>query len=335
MKKTAISLALALTLCLALTACESSSRTGPDPENSEKAPPIPVTVVLDYLPNTNHTGIYAARDLGYYAELGLDVTILEPADNTVTTLIATGNGDFGISYQEDVTYARAADEPLPIRAVATIIQHNTSAFATYAPKEILRPRDFEGKVYAGWGSPAEEAVIAAIMKADGADPAALTYVSSGGGYAALTRNVDIMWFFRAWDGIFAAREDVPVNYIDLAEFDARLDYYTPVIIASEAFLAEHPDTVRAFLGATRRGYEYAVANPGAAAEILYRYAPEYELDALVESQTYLAGQFIADAPQWGVMQESVWSGYTEFMTEYGLIASPVAPEDCMTNEFWG
>ncbi|MDR3119756.1 MAG: ABC transporter substrate-binding protein [Clostridiales bacterium] len=326
MKKSAM--VLTLILALTLAACAKSNTPADTPPSLAA-----VTLVLDYLPNTNHTGFYVARDMGYFTDAGLDVTIIEPADNTVTTLIATGNGDFGISYQEDVTYARAREEPMPIRAVAAIIQHNTSAFAAYAPKNITRPRDFAGKTYAGWGSPAEEAVLRAMMRADGADPDSLKYVVGAGGYAALSENVDIMWFYRAWDGILSARAGIDVNYIDLAKFDARLDYYTPVVIASEVTLKDRPDMVKTFLAATKRGYDYAIANPEDAAKILSKATPEYELDMLVESQNYLAAQYIADAPRWGEMKASVWEGYTEFMTENGLITKSVTADDCMTNAF--
>ena len=128
-----------------------------------------VTVILDYTVNTNHTGMYVAQKLGYYEEQGLNVSIIEPADGVTPTLIATGKGDFGVSYQEDVTYGRASEDPLPVKAIAALIQHNTSGFASAADKNITSVKDFEGKVYAGWGSPSEEAIIRAVMEEAGFD----------------------------------------------------------------------------------------------------------------------------------------------------------------------
>jgi ABC-type nitrate/sulfonate/bicarbonate transport system substrate-binding protein len=293
-----------------------------------------VSLVLDYLPNTNHTGFYVALNNGYYEEAGLDVEIIEPADNAVTTLIATGRGDYGISYQEDVTYALTSSDPLPIKAIATIIQHNTSGFASYQGKNITRPKDFEGKVYAGWGAPSEEAVIRAVMEADGADYSKLTVITSdGSGYAALRDKVDLSWVFWAWDGIAAERDDIPLNYIELAQLDERLDYYTPVIIASNEQLAEHPDTTRAFLAATKRGYEYAIEHPEESAGILSGHVEGYDLDMLVASQEYLNEKYIDDAASWGLMKDEVWDRYSEFMREYGLISTDISASACYTNEF--
>lgn len=95
-----------------------------------------MTVILDYVANTNHTGMYVALDKGYYEEAGLNVNIVEPTEGATATLVAVGKGDFGISYQEDVTVALASKDALPIKAIAAIIQHNTSGFVTYADKDI-------------------------------------------------------------------------------------------------------------------------------------------------------------------------------------------------------
>jgi ABC-type nitrate/sulfonate/bicarbonate transport system substrate-binding protein len=317
-------------------ACGGTSGAQGGESETENGGEIPrsVTVVLDYLPNTNHTGLYVAKNLGYYEEEGLNVDIMEPAENAVTTLIATGRGDFGISYQEDVTYALTAAEPLPIKAIAAIIQHNTSGFASHGDKNILRPKDFEGKTYAGWGAPSEEAVIKAVMTADSGDFSTLSIVTGdGSGYAALADKIDLIWIFWAWDGIAAMRDGIPLNYIELSQFDRRLDYYTPVIIAADALLDDDPELARAFLAATRRGYEYSVEHPEEAAGILYDYAPEYDLDMLVESQRYLSEKYIDDAESWGLMKDSVWDSYTAFMSENGLIAGDIAAADCYTNEF--
>ncbi len=67
-----------------------------------------ITVVLDWVPNTNHTGIYVAKENGYYDDEGLEVEIIQPSEGGSADLIAAGKGEFGISYQEQITYARTA-----------------------------------------------------------------------------------------------------------------------------------------------------------------------------------------------------------------------------------
>lgn len=293
-----------------------------------------ITVILDYTVNTNHTGMYVAQKMGFYEEQGLDVTIVEPADGVTPTLIATGKGDFGVTYQEHLTYARASEDPLPIKAIATLIQHNTSGFASAAEKNITGVKDFEGKTYAGWGSPSEEAIIRAVMDKAGADFSKLTMVTSdSANYYGLKEQYDLIWMFEAWDGIAAARDGMELNYIELRQLDERLDYYTPILIASENMIEQEPETVRAFLSATAQGYQYAIDNPEEAAGILHETASTYDLEMLVQSQQLLASKYMEDTDTWGLMKQEVWDNYTDFMLEYGLIEAAVPAAECFTNEF--
>lgn len=315
---------LSVVLVLGLTACST-----PKPQELQA-----VRVILDYLPNTNHTGLYVALEKGYYAEQGLDVEIVQPSEGTTATLIATGQGQFGISYQEDVTYARTAAEPLPIKAIAAVVQHNTSGFASYKPKNITSPLDFEGKTYVGWGSPAEEAVIKAVMEQAGADFSKLTMASADdSGFAAMQDKVDLTWIFYGWTGIKAETEGFPLNYIELRQLDQRLDYYTPVIIASEQLLNDDPELARKFLAATTKGYADTIADPIAAADILAEAVPEYDADYLRQSQEYLSPKYMEDATRWGEMKPEVWDAYTEFMLENQLISQDMPAQEAFTNEF--
>ena len=293
-----------------------------------------VTVILDYIPNTNHSGMYVALNKGYYAEEGLDVEIIEPTEGATNSLIANGVGTFGIAYQEDVTLALAADDPLPLMTVATLIQHNTSGFVTLADSGNETPADWEGKTYAGWGGPGENAVIRSVMEQAGADPDKLNLVIADGlGFESLGRACDIMWFFEAWDKVAAEMAGVELHYIPCNELDERLDYYTPVIVANTRTLEEDPEMVRAFLRATEKGYEDCIADPDSAAEILHQYAPDYDAEMLRISQEILADKYIADASAWGVMKDEVWDNYTEFMVEYGILEEAIPADTCYTNAF--
>lgn len=126
-----------------------------------------IKVVLDWTPNTNHTGLYAAVDQGFYKAAGLNVEIVQPGAGGADTMVASNEVPFGVSYQESVTQART--QGVPLVSIAAVIQHNTSGFAAPADRNIKSPKDFEGKTYGGWGSPVEEAVMQSIMEGEGAD----------------------------------------------------------------------------------------------------------------------------------------------------------------------
>ena len=294
-----------------------------------------ITVLLDWVPNTNHTGMYVALERGFYKEEGLDVNIIQPSEGGPAGLIAAGQGEFGISYQEQVTFARTSREPLPVVAIAAVIQHNTSGFASPVEKDITRPLDFEDKKYGGWGSPVEEATIEALMEIDNADFNKTEIVTIGAidFFAAVQEYVDYTWIYYGWDGVAAELKDFAINFILLQEYAPELDFYTPVIIAREQFLAQNPELIRKFLRATERGYQYSITNPEIAVQDLLKHAPEIDSEIAIASQKYLAEQYIADAPYWGVMERARWESYAQWLYEQGLIEKMLDVDDSFTNKF--
>jgi len=322
---------LLLALLLILVSMAGCSQQTP----SANSAPLKVRFILDYLPNTNHTGVYIARDLGYFAEEGLEVEIIQPTEGATATLIAAGQGEFGVSYQEDVTYARTAADPLPIKAIAAILQHNTSGFASAKEKNITSPKDFAGKTYAGWGSPAEEAIIRAVMVRVGADPDTLKIVQSTGSNSIITpqSQVDLNWIYYGWTGIEAELLNVELNYLPLADLHPALDFYTPVIIAAESYLAKNEETARKFLRAVAKGFEYCISNPREASELFVKAVPEYSLDLIERSTHYLNDYYIADAPRWGEMTADRWDAYTQFMLNNQLIDKTMPAPEAFTNDY--
>ncbi len=170
MKKWAF-IVLTVTALLALIGCSEKEDKLADDALKK------VSVVLDWTPNTNHTGLYVAKELGYFEEQGLDVEIIMPGEAGADQLVASGKAEFGVSYQEGITQARVQDVPLV--SIAAIIQHNTSGFASIASKGITSPKDFEGKTYGGWGAPLEQAVLQSLMQTEDADINKLDIVNAG------------------------------------------------------------------------------------------------------------------------------------------------------------
>jgi ABC-type nitrate/sulfonate/bicarbonate transport system substrate-binding protein len=289
--------------------------------------------LLDWVPNTNHTGLYAALELGCFEEEGLDVEILQVNEGGTAQLVAAGQAEFGISYQEEVTYARV--EEMPVVAVAAIIQHNTSGFASPVEKGIKSPADFEGKKYGGWGSPVEEAILKAMMDKYDADFGKLELVSIGSAdfFTSVTRDVDFTWIYYGWDGVAAEVRGIDLNFINLRDEDQALDFYTPVIIASEQTIGQRPELVEKFLRAAARGYEYAIENPQEAADILLKVSPELDRELVSASQEYLSSEYRSDAPYWGYMKREVWENYAKWLYDRDLIGGMMDVDSAFTNGF--
>lgn len=293
-----------------------------------------ITFVLDWTPNTNHTGVYVAKEKGYYAEEGLDVEIIQPSDMGADAMVASGTAQFGVSYQESVTFARA--ENVPLISIAAVIQHNTSGFGALKEKSIKSPADFEGKKYGGWGSPVEEATIKYLMEKAGADPSKVEILSVGTAdffQASSSGQIDFSWIFDGWDGVAARIRGIEIDYIDLGRTDPIFDYYTPVIVTSEDMIKNNAKMVEAFMRATIKGYKFAMENPDEAAEIFIKAVPEADPELIRESQKYLADKYQADAPYWGMQKEEVWQRYTDWLFENGFIAEKIDVEKAFTNKF--
>lgn len=295
--------------------------------------PTKVTVVLDWVPNTNHTGLYVAKEQGYYAEEGLDVEIIQPTAGGTAQLIAAGQGDFGVSYQEEVTLARSSD--VPVKSVAAVIQHNTSGFASHQNRNIKTPRDFEGKKYGGWGSPVEMAMIKALMDKHGGDVKKVEEVNIGTAdfFSSIEKDVDFAWIYYGWTGIEAELRQVPLDIIMLKDEEPALDFYTPVLIASEKTLQDKPELVKRFLKATARGYRFAIENPDASADILLKHAPELNPELVKASQRWLSPRYQDDAPEWGMQKPEVWQAYAKWMFERGLLPREIDAVAAFSNEF--
>lgn len=323
-------LALSLAICLLLTA-----GSGCAPKNNEppKTEPQRVSVLLDWFPNTNHTGLYAAQAQGYYAAEGLDVTIVQPSGGSNPQLVATDQADFAVSYQEEVTTARSQD--IPVVALAAVIQHNTSGFASPAAKNIKSPKDFEGKSYGGWGSPAETAVLKALMAQYDADFNTIQMVNIGDAdfFASMERGIDFAWIFQAWTGIEAQLKNMPLHFVSLKDENKVFDYYTPVLITSENNIAQNPELISKFMRATAKGYQYSIDDPDQAAAILLKAVPELNQELVAASQKYLAAEYQADAPRWGEMKPEVWKDYADFMFNNQLIDKNIDTQNAFTNQF--
>ena len=325
MKKLVIFL-LTISMVLGLAACGGS------------AGEEPITVVLDWTPNTNHTGIYVALAKGYFEEAGLNVQVVQPPEDGAVALVASGKAQFGVSFQDSLAPAFAGDSPMPVTAVAALIQHNTSGIVSRAGEGMDTPRGLEGKKYATWDLDVEKATIRDVMEADGGNfdlveliPSTVTDEVS----ALQSGSVDAIWIFYGWAGIACEVAGLETDYFEFADIDPVFDYYTPVLIGNNAWLEENPDTAKAFLTALGKGYTYATEHPAEAADILMEAAPELKANSelVYASQEYLAAEYIADAARWGEFDSERWAAFYNWLNENDLLDGELDPNFGYTNEY--
>ena len=297
--------------------------------------PKSATLMLDWVPNTNHTGIFVAQAKGFFDDAGLDIEIIQPGEVFAEQAVVGGAADFGISFQEQVTLARA--DEVPIVSIAAIIQHNTSGFASRAELAVKTPADWEGLLYGSYGNPFEDPTLRVLMECANGDFNELEIVDTGFAdpLALLDeKQTDLAWIFFAWQGVQAALQGIELDIIMMEEWFACIpDYYTPVFIVHETAIRERPELVRKFLLAISRGYEYAIDHPDEAAAILLDAVPELNEELVRASQAWLSPRYQADAPRWGEQSFSVWDDYSKWMAQNNVISAPVDAASAFTNEF--
>jgi ABC-type nitrate/sulfonate/bicarbonate transport system substrate-binding protein len=308
---------LALLPLLLLAGCGDSYSSSSGGSGRDK-----VTIALDWTPNTNHTGVFVAKQRGWYDEEKLNVTILPYSEGaTPDVQVAAGKADFGFSFEESVTMARAAGQP--VVSLAAVIQQNSSALVALKDSGIDRPAKLNGKRYAGFGAPFEEPVINAIMACDGVSSPRFENVTTNTfGFQALqAKQADFVWIFMGWEGIEAQRSNVPLNAFSPSAYCIP-NYYTPVIVTNETMTSEKADVVRRFMRATARGYELAASDPAQAADLLIKAAPKgsfTDTELVKESARFLAPKHKEGKARWGEQDLQVWTDYPRFMVRSGRL----------------
>ena len=226
-----------------------------------------VSVALDWTPNTNHVGLYVARDRNFYRDAGLDVEILPYTDTSAATLVASRVADFGVLGSIGLMTQRAAGADLI--GTFAIVQKETGRVVFKADRsDIQTPKDLDGKTYGGFGSAWENALIGSLIRHDGGKGEFETVTLGTSAYQALANgSVDFTLEVYTWEGVQAELEGMKQRAFRYSDYGVP-DEHTTLLASSQAFLDEKPDLARVFLGATRKGFEFAVDHPDDAVELM-------------------------------------------------------------------
>lgn len=330
MKKRILAVLLSVLLVTAMTGCGSKKEEAGDGKLKK------ITFVLDWTPNTNHTGIYVAKEKGYFKEAGLDVEIVQPPEDGAEVLVGSGKAQFGVSFQDTMMPAVVGDDALPIKAVAAVLQHNTSGIVSRKGEGINRPKGLEGKKYATWNQDIEKAILKQVVEKDKGNfskvkmiPSTVTDEVS----ALKSKKVDAIWIYYGWAGIATEVAGLDTDYFAFKDIDPVFDYYTPVIIGNSDWMKENEETAKAFLSAAKKGYEYAIEHPEDAGNILCEASPELDSKMVQASQKYMKDQYKAEVEQWGYINPKRWNAFYDWISEKGLSKTKIPENTGFTNDY--
>jgi len=294
----------------------------------------PTTLALDWTPNTNHIGFFVAHERGFYSELGLDVTILDPtADNYATTpakKVELGEADFALCPLESIISYRTKSPPFALIAVAALLQDDLSAIAYRPQAGILRPSDLDGKTYASYHARYEDGIVRKMVQNDGGQGTVDFHYPAKLGIweTILNGKFDATWVFLNWEALREGEADKP-SYFKMADYGVPYSY-SPVIAANEARLQQRTGDYRKFLEASRRGFLFAQKYPLEATGILSELVAESDRSIDLLQSLEITSPYFGTADNWGRMAIANVDLFLDWLAQNGLEEERLAVDEIVS-----
>ncbi len=328
-RRTALPLGLALIASLALAACGAKHENTGAPATSD------LRLVLDYLPNADHVGIYSARARGDFRKAGLNVQIQTPSDPSAPLkLLIAGKADLAISYEPEVLLAR--DKGARILSVGAVATEPLTSLMSVNGRPVS-PKTLAGKRVGTAGIPYQDAYLDEILQTAGVDPGSVKRVNVGFNLvpAMLSGRVDAtLGAFWNIEGVQLALQHrrpriLPVDRVGVPTYDEL------VLVARIDTVERHGALIRRFLQALQRGTRAARADPAAAASALVAAAPDIKRPyATATVRATLPALFPQDPKDpFGWQDPAEWNAYKDWMERNDLLTQPANVGQALTNEF--
>jgi putative hydroxymethylpyrimidine transport system substrate-binding protein len=321
--------------CLATALALAAAGCGEKEESTDPGRPQPFELLLDYFPNADHAGIYAAEAGGHFRDVGLDVTIREPTDPAAPIkLVAAGRVDLAVSYEPEVY--RARDQGLRVVSVAALVQKPLTSIISLPAAGIRSPADLRGKEVGSAGIDYQSAYLETILEEANVDPADVTERNVGFGLtpALLTRRVDaVLGAFWNYEGTELRLRNRDPRIIRMEDAGVP-DYDELVLVANEDALEEKGDEIRRFIGALAAGTQDLERNPDDAIDGLLD--ANRELDKRLQREVVDVTLPLFLPPRgkpYGWQEPNRWARFGQWMRERGLLERLPEPERTFTNEY--
>lgn len=295
-------------------------------------------VVLDWYPNAVHAFIYDAIEKGYYEEEGLKVNIQFPSNaNDALSLVAAKKADLGVYYMQDVITTKS-NQNIPVKAIASIVQDPMNIFLSLKEKNITSPKDLDGKMIGYGGTELSEAITKYTVENAGGTYDQSKVIDVGFDLMAsmTTGQVDAtVGCLLNHEVPQMEEEGFEVNYFTLEECGIP-SYYELVFVANDEQIANDSETLKAFLRASKKGFEDMKNDPKATLKILldHQNAENFPLSETVETQSMntLLPSMEKDGAPFLSQTETAWQENIDWLFEQGLISEKKDVSEFMTTE---
>jgi putative hydroxymethylpyrimidine transport system substrate-binding protein len=323
---------LAAACALALAACgEKTESAGPAKRES-------VRLMLDFFPNADHAGLYAAQGTGAFDRAGLDVSIQTPSDPSAPLkLLAAGRVDLAISYEPELLLAR--DRGQKLVAVGALVQKPLTSVISIGRRAISNPAQLAGKTVGTAGIPYQSAYLKAILASAHVDAKRVKEVNVGFNLvpAMLSGKVDAtLGAYWNYEAIQLQQEHKRPKVIRMETVGVPT-YDELVIVARQSDLDAKSGgaKIRRFMRALAQGMKALKQDPNTGIAPLLR--ANRDLDRRLQEASVKATMpvfFPADTSKpFGYMNPSEWATYGDWMARNRLLERPPDAASALTNEF--
>ena len=293
-------------------------------------------LLLDFYPNADHAGIYAAEAGRRFRDVGLDLKIRQPADPAAPIKqVAAGRVDLAISYQPEVM--RARDRGLDVVAVGALVREPLTSIISLPHARIRRPADLRGKRVGTAGIDYQSAFLRTVLRRAGVDPATVKERNVGFNLnpALLSRRVDAtLGSFFNYEGMELRLRRKRPQIIRIQ--DAGVPTYDELVLVANGEALKRrrdSDRVRRFIGALARGTDDLRRDPDRALRGLLRANRDLdpELQRAAVRVTLPLFQPVGDNP-YGFQDPDEWRRFAAWMHENRLLERPPDPDAAFTND---
>jgi NitT/TauT family transport system substrate-binding protein len=295
-----------------------------------------VTFRLSWTKEGTYASYYLTKLRGWYADEGLDVTILEGnGSGTNVQLIGAKKDTFALA--DGTAVMGAVQKGTPVVTVATVNQLSPYGLICRQDRNIKTVKDLAGKTVIMPGGSGQALIFPAFLKQNGLDPSKVTVVngdSSAMGPAVLEGKVDCAVDFALTFVIFSVgQSDVKLNTILFGENGANT--VSQGIITHPDTVKEHPDWVNGFVKATLRGNEYTAQHPDQAIDALIANGPDLKRDTelkVLKEGTVPSWHRNPRIP-WGCSVGADWEFSQKVLKEQGVLSKTLPVSTYYTNKF--
>ena len=328
-----------IAVSLVLAACGSSGSSVTAARNSALAPgALPkrtsVTLILDFIPNAVHAGIYRAIAAGYYTRENIDLHVIQPTSTSETLkLIDAGKAQFGLADGIDVAEEIAAGHDA--EAIMAITQLPLGAPIALASERLTSPAQLQGKTVGITGVPSDTAVLDTVVHGAGGDAGRVHVINVGFNGARALVAGRIAAFLGYWpdDGVQLAVNGHPVTSFRLDRYGGPA-YPGLVAFTDRALIRSDPNLVRAFVAATVHGYADTLKNPERSLEDLLRLNPNLQRRlARASLDEYVPLFDDHQRVSFGMLRPSKLAALSTWMVRHRLIRKPISPSRFGTDRF--